>query len=305
MLALTFAEYGNPSVLQVNEVPEPHAGPGQVRIAVRAAGVNPIDWKIRSGFMKDVMPLRLPAIAGLDAAGVVDEVGEGVEGVSVGTGVFGSGNGVSAQYAVLDHFTAKPASMSWSQAAALPAPAETAQRTLGILGPPVAGQTLLIDGAAGGVGSVAAQFAIADGVAVIGTASESNHDYLRSLGIVPTTYGPGLKERVAGLAPSGVDFALDTAGKGSVPELIEIVGEPGKVVSIADFSAPQYGARVTGAGTDPQRFDALPKAARFYEEGKLAIAIDSEFPLAEAAKAHKRSEGGHLSGKIVLTVPQP
>lgn len=304
MFALTYDTYGDPSVLHMAELPEPHAGPGEVRIAVRAAGVNPIDWKIRAGYMKEAMPARFPAIPGIDAAGVVDEVGAGVEGVSVGDEVFGSGSGVSAEFAVLTHFTAKPASMSWAQAAALPVPAETAQRTLGLLGPPAAGQTLLIEGAAGGVGSTAAQFAVADGVTVIGTASPANHDHLRSLGVIPTTYGPGLRERVAGLAPGGVDSVLDTAGKGSMQDLIAIAGDPGRVVTIADFSAGRYGVRVTGAGSDPQRFDALPKAARLFEDGRLSIAIDSRFPLDEAAKAHERSEGGHLTGKIVLTVGQ-
>ncbi|WP_329310434.1 NADP-dependent oxidoreductase [Streptomyces sp. NBC_01262] len=304
MFALAFDEYGDPSVLHMTELPEPHAGPGEVRIAVRAAGVNPVDWKVRAGYMQEVMPVVFPAIPGMDAAGVVDEVGEGVEGIGVGDEVFGSGSGVAAEYAVLAHFAAKPASMSWAQAAALPAPAETAQRTLGLLGPPAAGQTLLIEGAAGGVGSTAAQFALADGVTVIGTASPGNHDRLRSLGVIPTTYGPGLVERVAELAPGGVDYVLDTAGKGSMPDLIAIAGDPTKVITIADFSAAQSGVRVTGAGMDPQRFDALPKAARLFEDGELAIAIDSQFPLAETAKAHERSEGGHVTGKIVLTVAQ-
>lgn len=304
MFALAFDEYGDPSVLHMTELPEPHAGPGEVRIAVRAAGVNPVDWKVRAGYMQEVMPVAFPAIPGMDAAGVVDEVGEGVEGVGVGDEVFGSGSGVAAEYAVLAHFAAKPASMSWAQAAALPAPAETAQRTLGLLGPPAAGQTLLIEGAAGGVGSTAAQFALADGVTVIGTASPGNHDRLRSLGVIPTTYGPGLVERVAELAPGGVDYVLDTAGKGSMPDLIAIAGDPAKVITIADFSAARYGVRVTGAGMDPQRYEALPKAARLFEDGELAIAIDSQFPLAETAKAHERSEGGHVTGKIVLTVAQ-
>ena len=304
MFALAFDEYGDPSVLHMTELPEPHAGPGEVRIAVRTAGVNPVDWKVRAGYMQEVMPVVFPAIPGMDAAGVVDEVGEGVEGIGVGDEVFGSGSGVAAEYAVLAHFAAKPASMSWAQAAALPAPAETAQRTLGLLGSPAAGQTLLIEGAAGGVGSTAAQFALADGVTVIGTASPGNHDRLRSLGVIPTTYGPGLVERVAELAPGGVDYVLDTAGKGSMPDLIAIAGDPAKVITIADFSAAQSGVRVTGAGMDPQRFDALPKAARLFEDGELAIAIDSQFPLAETAKAHERSEGGHVTGKIVLTVAQ-
>lgn len=210
MRAVTFAEYGDPSVLQVTEVPEPHAGPGQVRVAVRAAGVNPWDWKVRAGYMKDVVPTALPAIPSLEAAGVVDEVGDGVEGVAVGDEVFGFAAAAAAEFAVMEHFAPKPAGLSWEEAGGLAVMAETAVRALEIIAP-APGQTLLIEGAAGGVGSAAAQFAIADGVTVIGTAGESNHAYLRSLGVLPTTYGPGLAERVAALAPKGVDVALDTA----------------------------------------------------------------------------------------------
>jgi NADPH:quinone reductase-like Zn-dependent oxidoreductase len=224
MQALQFKAYGGPDVLAVGEAPEPHAGKGQVRIAVRAASVNPIDWKIRAGLLSDGVELEEPVIPGVDGAGVVDEVGDGVGTVLIGDEVFGLGSATSAEYAVLDHVGPKPASMSWEDAAALPVAVETAARTLDLLGVD-SGNTVLVEGAAGGVGSAAVQLAVARGATVIGTGNETNHDYIRGLGAIPTTYGAGLAERVAALAPDGVDAALDTPGKGSVPALIEIVGE--------------------------------------------------------------------------------
>jgi NADPH:quinone reductase-like Zn-dependent oxidoreductase len=299
MLAVTFSKFGDPSVLEVAAMPEPHAGPGQVRIAVRAAGVNPYDWKVRAGYFRDAFTPAFPVIPGLEAAGVVDETGPGVEGIGAGGEVFGLGSRTYAEFAVLDHFAVRPAALSWPQAGGLAVAAETAVRALEIIHP-APGQTLLIEGAAGAVGGTAAQFARAGGVTVIGTASEPNHDFLRSLGVLPTTYGPGLAGRVAALAPGGVDAVLDTSGRGSLTELIEIAGAPGNVVTIADFSAPEHGARLTSR---TEAFHALPEAARLAGEGKLAPAIDSKFPLADAARAHERSQGGHVRGKIVLLVP--
>ncbi|GII56043.1 hypothetical protein Pth03_44320 [Planotetraspora thailandica] len=176
MLALSYVKYGDPSVLELSHVPEPHAGPGQVRIAVRAAGVNPTDWKFRSGLLKDAFPMQLPRIVGFEASGVVDEVGAGVDGVRVGDEVFGMGSATTAEFAVLDHFTRKPDALSWEQAAGVALAAETALRGLELLGV-ASGQVLLVEGAAGGVGSAAAQFAIARGLTVIGTASEPNHEF--------------------------------------------------------------------------------------------------------------------------------
>jgi NADPH:quinone reductase-like Zn-dependent oxidoreductase len=298
MLAVTFAKFGDHSVLELTTMPDPHAGPGQVRIAVRAAGVNPFDWKARAGYFRDAFTTKFPAIPGLEAAGVVDEVGEGVQGISPGDGVFGLGARTNAELAVLDHFTLKPAALSWAQGGGLAVAAETAVRVLALIHP-VAGQILLIEGASGAVGSTAAQIARAAGVTVIGTASESNQDFLRSLGVLPTTYGPGLPGRVAALAPDGVDAVFDASGRGSLQELIEIAGTPGHVVTIANFSAAEHGVRVTSR---TQAFHALPEAARLAEEGKLTPAIDSEFPLADAAKAHERSQAGHVRGKVVLLV---
>lgn len=298
MFALTFSEYGPSDVLTVTEVPEPHAGPGQVRIKVRAAAVNPIDWKIRAGFLQEVYPVDFPGIPGWDSAGVVDEVGEGVTGVEVGDEVIGYGPTAQAEYVVVEHFTKKPAAMSWELAAGLPTAAETAVRSLELLGLE-AGQTVVIDGAAGAVGSAAAQFAVAQGLTVIGTASEGNHEYLRSIGVQPTVYGEGLAERVAALAPGGVHGAIDTAGAGSLPELAAITGEPKRVVTIADFSGSVPEAQVS---TYASAYHALGEAVALFEAGRFDLRIDSVHELADAAKAQDASQSGHAAGKIILNV---
>jgi NADPH:quinone reductase-like Zn-dependent oxidoreductase len=299
MKAVQFIDYGEPDVLHVADAEEPHAGAGQIRVAVKGAGVNPIDWKRRSGVMRDAMPVDFPSIPGIEVAGVVDEVGKGVTGVAVGDEVFGNAvGGASAEHALLDQYADKPASLPWEAAAALPVAVETAVRTLDLLGVQD-GQTVLVNGAAGGVGSAAVQFARARGARVIGTASERNHEFLRELGAEPTVYGAGLVERVRELAPDGVDRALDTAGKGALPDLIEITGSPDNVVTIADFTAAQHGVRVT-TGADGRSWQALGEAAQLYEEGKLSVPVERTFPFSQAAEAHRVSEEGHVRGKLVL-----
>ena len=199
MKAIRFDRLGPPGVLQLADADEPHPAPGQIRIRVRAAGVNPVDWKIRGGSSRRAVPVALPSIPGLEAAGTVDEVGAGVDGISVSDQVFGSAvTGAAAEYTVLDHWAAKPAAMPWTEAAALPMAVETAGRALDLFGD-LAGHRLVISGAAGGVGTAAVQLAVARGAAVIGTASAGNLDYLRSLGAAATTYGPGLPSHPAAL----------------------------------------------------------------------------------------------------------
>jgi NADPH:quinone reductase-like Zn-dependent oxidoreductase len=300
MRAVTFTEYGGPEVLRVAEAEEPHPGPGQVRIAVRAAGVNPIDWKARSGAMREVMPVQFPAIDGREAAGVVDEVGEGVDGVAVGDEVFGFAvAGAAAEYAVLDDFARKPAGLSWEEAAALPVAVETSVRVFNLLGGLGAGQTIVINGAAGGVGTAAVQLARGRGARVIGTASEGNHEFLRSLGAEPTTYGDGMVERIRALAPDGVDLAFDTAGKGAIPDLIELTGDPTTVATIADFSAAELGAKIT-SGAEGRAPGALEEAAALIEKGDFSLPVAEAFPFDRAGDAHRASEGGHVRGKLVL-----
>jgi NADPH:quinone reductase-like Zn-dependent oxidoreductase len=300
MKAVQFAEHGGPEVLRVVDVEEPHAGPGQVRIAVRAAGVNAFDWKVRAGYTRSYSPVPLPSGTGFDAAGVVDEVGEGVTDVSAGDAVFGMGSATLAEYAVLSTWARMPDGLSFDEAAGYPLPAETAIRILdAVKAHP--GETLLVSGAAGGVGSAVVQIAVARGITVVGTASEDNLDYLRSLGATPTTYGPGLVERVRALAPHGVDAALDIAGHGVVPDLIELTGDPSRVVSIADFTAPEHGAQVSSGGSGQR--EAFAEVARLFAEGRFRLRVARSFPLEQAAQAHAASEAGHVAGRYIVTVP--
>ncbi|GAA2311664.1 NADP-dependent oxidoreductase [Nonomuraea roseoviolacea subsp. roseoviolacea] len=294
---MNFTEFGGPDVLHVIETEEPHAGPGQVRIAVRAAGVNPVDWRIREGQILKAHPIRLPAGVGLDASGVIDEIGEGVEGFDIGDRVFGEGTDTYAEYAVLSAWARMPDGLSFAEAAGYPSVVETALRIIGQVGVQP-GQTLLVSGASGGVGSAVLQIARDRGITVIGTAGAANQDYLRSLGALATTYGPGWVDRVRQLGP--VDAALDLAGSGVIPELLELTGDPRKVVSIADLDAPQFGVRFSGeAGSVPE---ALAEATALIARGKLHIPVDKTYTLDEAAKAHIDSRAGHTRGRRVILV---
>ena len=198
MFALQFTEYGGPEVLSVGEAPEPHAGPGQIRIVVRAASVNVADWKFMSGRYAKGKPFEGTGYPGYDASGVVDAVGEGVTDVAVGDDVFGLGDHTQAEYAVLNSWARKPASVDWAVAAAAGVVAETAERVLRLLGV-TEGTTLFIDGGAGGVGSATTQIAKARGATVIATAGEANQDYLREIGAIPVVYGEGMVDRVRAL----------------------------------------------------------------------------------------------------------
>ncbi|HKX15069.1 MAG TPA: NADP-dependent oxidoreductase [Propionibacteriaceae bacterium] len=298
MFALQFTEYGGPEVIRLGEAPEPHAGPGQIRILVRAASVNGADWKFRSGMYAQGKPLEGTGYPGFDAAGVVDEIGEGVTSVAVGDDVFGLGRNTHAEYAVLDSWAPKPASVDWAVAAAAGIVAETAERVLRLLDVRE-GSTIVIDGGAGGVGSVTTQFAKARGATVIASASEANQDYLREIGAIPVVYGEGMVERVRALRVDKIDAVLDAVGKTPIEDLISLAPEPSQVVSIANFAAAEAGARVTGGGADSQPMKALAEAAELLEQSKLVIKIQT-FPFERAAEAHQISQDGHARGKLVL-----
>jgi NADPH:quinone reductase-like Zn-dependent oxidoreductase len=308
MIALQFSEYGPADVLHLAEVAEPHAGPGQIRIAVRASGVTPADRYLRSGMLKDRAPGRLPHVPGMDAAGIVDEVGEGVADVRVGDAVFGVVDfaklgGAAGEHAVLAAWARKPDALGWEQAGGAAGNIETATRTLDLLGVG-AGTVLLIEGAAGGVGTLAIQLAVARGATVLGTARAVNHEFLAGLGAIPTTYGEGLADRVAALAPDGVDAVLDCAGSGSLADLVVIAGSPDRVVTIADLGAHEHGVTLSHSGA-PGAGDGLhglAQAAALAEEGRFTVPVAAAFPLKDAAAAHELSETGHARGKIVLTL---
>jgi NADPH:quinone reductase-like Zn-dependent oxidoreductase len=297
MKKVSFAELGGPDVLQLLDVEEPHAGPKQIRIAVRAAGVNPVDWRVREGQMQKVSPIELPAGTGQDASGVVDEVGEGVGGIEVGDAVFGRGSSTYAENAVLSSWAIMPEGLSFEEAAGYPSVVETALRIIREVGVE-RGQTLLVSGASGGVGSAVLQIACDRGIRVIATGGTVNQDYLRSLGAVATTYGDGWMDRVRQLGH--VDAALDLAGSGVLRELVELTGDPGKVISIADLSAPEFGVRFSGVGGSMP--EALAEAADLIVRKKLHIPVEKSYVLAEAAAAQFDSQAGHTRGRRVIVI---
>ncbi|MER6957650.1 NADP-dependent oxidoreductase [Streptomyces sp. NPDC000618] len=301
-LAVQFSEYGGTEVLRVVDVPPLTAGPGQVRLAVRAAGVNPIDWKILHGYMRQVMPVDLPGGLGSDVAGVVDQVGEGATAFSVGDEVLGASLTPSyAQSALADPaaLVAKPASVPWEVAGTLAGTGITAWEVLNKI-KIAKGETLLVHAAAGGVGTFAVQLAVARGARVIGTASERNHEQLRSLGAEPVTYGPGLVERVRALSPEGVDAVLDASGRGEIPDSIELAGGPARVVSLVAFDAANTGIQIHMTEPGASGPQALRDILALVEEGRLRVPIARTYPLDQAADALTVSESGHLGGKLVL-----
>jgi NADPH:quinone reductase-like Zn-dependent oxidoreductase len=293
MKALLFARYGDPSVLKIAEVPAPHPGPGQIRIAVRTAGVSPGDAALRSGAWRERAPLHLPYVVGIDGAGTADEIGPGVEGARPGDEVFGlrARGGTAAEFALLDAWAPKPPTMTWAQAGGAAAAIETSVRALDAVAA-APGTTLLVDGATGGVGAVLVQLAVARGARVLGTASPTNHDYLAGLGAHPLTYGPGLPARVA----EPVHAAIDVAGRGGLADLLTLTGNPARVVTLVDPAAASLGVRLSLQNPSADHRAVLEQAAA------VAIHVAATYPLAAAAEAHAAVATGHTRGKIVLTV---
>lgn len=298
MYALQFQTYGGPDVVSLGDAPEPHPGPGQIRIKVQAASVNRMDVKTREGFMAEGEPLEGTGYLGSDAAGVVDEIGEGVTGVSVGDVVFGIGSNALAEFAVLSAWAAKPASVDWSVAAAAGIAVETAERGLRMLNV-AEGSTVFIDGGAGGVGAVAVQMAVARGATVIASASQDNHDYLREIGATPVLYGAGLVGRVRAVPGEKIDAVFDVAGKTPAEDLLTLVADPAQVLSIANFDLPKVGGRATGGGPDSQPFPALAEGAQLIADSKVVIQVQT-FPFARFDEAYRIIEAGHVRGKLVL-----
>ncbi|WP_330455073.1 MULTISPECIES: NADP-dependent oxidoreductase [unclassified Streptomyces] len=302
--AIAFTTYGTPDVLEPTATDVPDPGPGQVRIRVHATTVNPLDLKLRSGAMAAFMPLDLPHVPGLELAGLIDATGPDVRHLAPGTAVFGAASHTYAALALADaHRLAPiPQGMDHPHAAALPVAAEAAWRALEELDV-TAGQTLLIHGAAGGVGTLAVQFALARDARVIGTASATGLTHLTGLGAAATTYGTGLVERVRALAPSGVDKVLDTSGADVLGDSIDLTGNPDHVLTLADPMAAQlHGVRFSpGGGTGDRTTDALTAVSALHDNATLAQRIHQMLPLSQAARAHGIAEAGHLDGKIILT----
>ncbi|HXC81115.1 MAG TPA: NADP-dependent oxidoreductase [Trebonia sp.] len=303
MKAVRFDEYGGVDVLHVAEVPRPVPGPGQVIVEVQAAGINPGEAKIREGLLHSLWPATFPSGEGSDLAGVAEQLGEGVAGVAVGDEVIGwvDTRSSQAQYAVVDaaNLVPKPAPVPWEVAGALGVAGFTASAAVRAVGAG-AGDTLVVSGAAGGVGSITVQLARRAGATVIGLAGEANHAWLESHGVIPVSYGEGVADRIRKAAPK-VDAFIDTHGGDYVEIALGELGvEPARVDTIARFDAvAKYGVKAEGnaVGASAQ---TLAELAGLIASGDLEVPIAATYPLDQVQDAYRRLETGHVHGKIVL-----
>jgi NADPH:quinone reductase-like Zn-dependent oxidoreductase len=306
MKAIALQQYGSVDDLALVDLPEPKVAPSEVLIRVRAAGVNPVDWKLAAGGLDAIMEADFPLIPGWDVAGVVEAVGPDAHEYEVGDEVYGyarkdwAKNGTYAELvsASVRMLAPKPTSLSWQEAAGVPLAGLTAHQSVRRAGVG-SGDTVLIHAAAGGVGAFGVQIAVARGARVIGTASERNHDFLRSLGAEPVVYGDGLVDRVRALAPEGVDAVLDFVGGGAAGESLPLSGDAKRIVSIADPDVRELGGHWLWVRPDSED---LAELARMADDGRLSVHVEREFPLSEAAEAWRLSQAGRTRGKIVLTV---
>ncbi|MFH8790442.1 NADP-dependent oxidoreductase [Streptomyces roseoverticillatus] len=307
MKAISYRTYGGPEVLEFGERPNPKVGPDSVLVKVKAAAVNPVDWKARSGYLDPALDAVFPVIPGWDVAGVVVRPGADVTEFAEGDEVIGYvredflSRGTFAEYvaAPVRTLARKPKNLTFEQAAGLPLAGLTAYQALVKALRLWEGETVLIHAASGGVGTMAVQIARHFGARVIGTASERNHDYLRSLGAEPVLYGDGLAERVRALAPEGVDSVLDLAGGDALTVSPGLLTHGGRLASVADPAVLGLGGRYVFVRPDRSDLTALTDLA---ENGKLTVEVAKVFPLERTAEAHRLSEEGHTRGKIVVTV---
>jgi NADPH:quinone reductase-like Zn-dependent oxidoreductase len=302
--AVSFSRYGGPEVLDVVDVPRPVPGAGQVLVRAVVAAANPGEIAIREGAFAAVWPARFPEGQGNDFAGVIAETGDGVVGFSPGDEVMGfAPRAAQADYVVVDagRLAIKPCEVPWESAAVLPGVGSTAWAAVRAV-EPRAGETIVVSAAAGGVGVLAAQLALLSGARVVGTASERNFGFLRSLGIDPVHYGPGLAGRLRDTAPEGVDAYLDNFGAGNVATAIELGVAPGRINTIADGAA----ARRHGVRTDAQEQASSPAfwrdLAMLVLGKELTVPIHAEYGLDDVRQAYEELAKRHTRGKIVLRV---
>jgi NADPH:quinone reductase-like Zn-dependent oxidoreductase len=313
MQAVRLHEYGGPDKLKLESAPTPRAGKGEVLVRVKYASVNPVDWKLREGHGGEWWPLKFPAVLGLDVAGEIVQVGEGVEGLACGDLVSGylgrtpdaaRDRGGYAEYVAVDArgTVRKPANIDEQQAAAFPLVGVTAWAALVDLGALQQGERVLIHGGAGGVGSMAVQIAKARGAYVIATASARNHDFVASLGADEVIDYRSVKFEEA---VKDVDLVLDTVGADTTARSPQVLRDGGRLVSIAGMPPPECGKRIQcpqdGGDPDGGRH-ALQALAKLIEAGKLKINVDEVFSLGQAGAAQERNREGHTRGKIVIQV---
>ena len=301
---MRFDRYGDVDVLNVVEVERPVPGRGQVLVRVKAAGLNPGEASIREGLLHDRWPATFPSGEGTDFAGVVEEVGPGVDGIAVDAGVIGftEERASHAELVVVPagQLTPKPPNVSWDAAGALFVAGTTAYAAVRAVGVRT-GDTVVVSGAAGGVGSLTVQLAVLTGATVIGLAGERNHQWLLEHGGIPVAYGDGVAGRIREVSDSRVDAFIDTFGGGYVALAVDELGvAPDRVDTIIDWAAgQQYGVKMEGtaaAGTA----DVLAELAGLVDEGRLEVPIAKTYPLEAVRDAFRELEQRHTRGKIVL-----
>ena len=304
MRRVQYSSIGGPEVLEVVEAENPHPGPGEVRVRVKAAGLNPLDAKLfRGAPTSSGMSVSLPSGNGQDFSGDVDELGEGVTEFELGDAVFGQASSrAQADFVVVaaDQLSRKPVELSYEAAGSLSVAGRTASNSVASLnlGPD---DTVFVSAAAGGVGALAAQLALRTGATVIGSASAANHDVLRSLGVVPVEYGDGLVEALRAAAPGGLTAALDNHGRASVDAALAAGAPAARVNTIADYAAAKdYGTPTVG-GRELDK-PALDRLAELIASGDIQFTIESVFALEAVQEAYERLLGSHGPGKIVLVL---
>ncbi|MFJ8861216.1 NADP-dependent oxidoreductase [Streptomyces sp. NPDC102451] len=307
MKAISYSRYGSADVLEYGERPDPKVGPDSVLVKVRAAAVNPVDWKAREGYLQAGLEAVFPVIPGWDVSGVVVQPGAAVDEFAVGDEVIGYvredflSRGTFAEYvaAPVRTLARKPLSLSFEEAAGLPLCGLTAYQVLHRTLKVQEGETVLVHAAAGGVGSLAVQLARHAGCRVVGTAGPHNHDYVRRLGGEPVEYGEGLAARLRELVPEGFDAAFDTVGGEALRISAETLAPGGRLASIADAEVFSYGGRY--AFVRPDAAD-LAHLAGLAEQGIVSVHVDRVFALDEAADAYRLNQEGRSRGKIVVSV---
>jgi len=298
--AVVMTGYGPPEVLKWAAVPLPEPGPGQIRIKVRAAGISPTDLALRAGYLK-AFPLPPDAVLGFEAAGTVDAAGPGVIGTSAGDPVTALllSLGGYAEYAVASIWTGKPKSVSWLDAAALPSSAEAAARVLRQLNVKP-GETLLLFGGGGSVGVIATQLAVARRIKMISAVGEHDEALARELGATPVRYGPGVAGRVRALG--AVDAVFDAAGTGVLADAVALAGGPGRVITLSDPAAADFGVTLSEAAPD-RAPRALEETMALLADGKLRLRAHTTMPMQQAPEAHRQLESGIVHQRIILTLP--
>ena len=302
MKAVRFDEYGGIDVLKVVDVPKPAPGPGQVLVQVKAAGINPGEGKIREGLLHARWPATFPSGQGSDLAGIVAETGPGVIGFTGGDEVIGYTDDRSSQaeYVVVEehNLTARPAGVAWELAGALNVAGATAFAAVRAVAL-TEGDTLVVSGAAGGVGSLAVQLARRAGATVIGLASPANHEWLARHGVIPVAYGDGVIDRI-GQAAGKVDAFIDTFGADYVKIALQLGVEPSRIDTIANFEAvAKYGVKAEGNAVGAGA-STLAELAGLVADGQLELPVAATFPLSQVQDAYRRLATGHILGKIVL-----